>query len=214
MPLNPNQHRAVGLLAMGLSTTIVANDLGICRQTLCRWKQIPEFQEALDREVGEMMAGLSTQVQSTAHNLVEGGLEATQHLRYVMVKHGVKDQDRRICAAQLLHYAQRFYDLLGFNAKLTTPRKLQNEDLANLSQAELSNSEATPDSPSDAAAFPSPLEREVRRDPELVEGESGVSGNAPPVLDSAQAAAQAPLNALEPNPVPRAAIRSSDLQPA
>ncbi len=132
MPLNPNQHRAVGLLAMGLSTSIVASDLGICRQTLCRWKQMPEFQEALDREVGEIMAGLNTQVQSTARNLIEGGLEATQHLRYVMVKHGVKDQDRRICAAQLLHHAQRFYDMLGFNAKLATPSKLQHEALANL----------------------------------------------------------------------------------
>ena len=45
--LNNNQLIAIHLIASGVKASVIANQLGIREETLSRWKQIDEFQEAL-----------------------------------------------------------------------------------------------------------------------------------------------------------------------
>ena len=46
--LNENQLIAVQLLATGVKASIIAKQLGIREETLSRWKQIDEFNEAVE----------------------------------------------------------------------------------------------------------------------------------------------------------------------
>lgn len=136
MPLPPLKQRAVGLLSMGMDVSTVADQLQISRMTLCRWKRDKAFADALDRSTGEMMTNMHLQVQNTARVMVEGALEASNELRHIILNQRSKDHDRRLAAAQVLKHVQRFWDMLGYNAKLTSPRKLLNEELEKYDGAE------------------------------------------------------------------------------
>jgi hypothetical protein len=46
--LNNNQLIAIHLIASGVKASVIANKLGIREETLSRWKQIDEFNEALE----------------------------------------------------------------------------------------------------------------------------------------------------------------------
>ena len=46
--LNENQLIAIQLLATGVKASIIAKQLGIREETLSRWKQIDEFNEAVE----------------------------------------------------------------------------------------------------------------------------------------------------------------------
>ncbi len=47
--LNPNQLQAVTLLASGVSSSAIADQLKVTRETVSRWRAQPEFQDELDR---------------------------------------------------------------------------------------------------------------------------------------------------------------------
>ncbi len=136
MALHVNQQRAIVLLSLGKDINSIARELDISRQTLCRWKKIPEFDQALSKTVGENMAGMRTQVQLTAQTFIEGGLDSAQQLRHMILKVNTTDMERRLSCATLLRHTQRFWDLMGFNAKLPNPTSLLNDKLPELQEAE------------------------------------------------------------------------------
>lgn len=52
--LNETQHRAIQLLASGKTGTAVAAMLDVRKETICRWRQLPEFQEELVNLMDEL----------------------------------------------------------------------------------------------------------------------------------------------------------------
>ena len=162
--LHVNKQRAIAGLSMGQDTSSVARTIGVCRQTVCRWKRDPEFQKALQREVGEMMGNLHIQVQTTARSLVEGGMEGAQTLRYMLVEPGVEHQDRRLSAQVLLKHASRFWAMLGYSADAKEPAKLLNEILDE--DESIQNATPLSDHPEGAAGEPEPLDRHLKSDME------------------------------------------------
>ncbi len=136
MALHVNQQRAVALFALGHGTNDIAKQLDISRQTLCRWQNLPEFEQTLNKTVGENMAGMRVQVQLTAQTFVEGGLEAGQQLRHMILKANTTDTERRLSSMTLLRHTTRFWDLMGFNAKLPNPASLLNDKLPDLQESD------------------------------------------------------------------------------
>ena len=136
MSLHVNQQRAIVLLSLGKDSNSIAQELDISRQTLCRWQKIPEFEQSLSKTVGENMAGMRTQVQLTAQTFIEGGLDAAQQLRHMILKANTTDMERRLSSATLLRHTTRFWDLMGFNAKLPNPASLLNDKLPDLQESE------------------------------------------------------------------------------
>ncbi len=136
MALHVNQQRAIVLLSLGKDINSIARELDISRQTLCRWKKIPAFDQALSKTVGENMAGMRTQVQLTAQTFIEGGLDSAQQLRHMILKVNTTDMERRLSCTAILRHTQRFWDLMGFNAKLPNPTSLLNDKLPELQEAE------------------------------------------------------------------------------
>ena len=136
MALHVNQQRAVVLMSHGRDTDSIAKELDISRMTLCRWNHIPEFKQTLDKTVAENMAGMRTQVQLSAQVFVEGGLEAGQQLRHMILKPNTTDTERRLSSMTLLRHTQRFWDLMGFNAKLPNATSLLNDKLSELQESE------------------------------------------------------------------------------
>ena len=122
--LHVNKQRAVALLSQGHDTSSVARIIGYTRQTVCRWRDEPEFQAELERQVSDIMGNMHVQVQTTARGLIEGGMETVQSLRCMLTDTTAKHQDRRLSGQCILKHATRFWDLLGYNAKAKAPRKL------------------------------------------------------------------------------------------
>ena len=73
--LNENQLIAIQLLATGVKASIIAKQLGIREETLSRWKQIDEFNEAVEdaievilREIVETLKNLLISSQNVIAN--------------------------------------------------------------------------------------------------------------------------------------------------
>ena len=135
MELHINQKRAVAMLAQGRSATAVSIDLDVCRQTLARWRRIPEFQDALDRAVAELALNSRNQVEATARIAIEGGLDAVMQLRNIVVREGTSDHDCRLACVSLVRITERFWDLLGYNAKYAKKQTLLCDQLHAVSRA-------------------------------------------------------------------------------
>ena len=125
--LSANQLRAVGLLSQGMNLSEAADRCNVCRATLHRWKNNPDFKASLEKNVNETMGASIQQIQNTARNLIEGGLEAARELRYLVLNERSPAHVRRLAANDILRYEQRWLDILGFNAKSVNPRKLIDE---------------------------------------------------------------------------------------
>src|SRR5476649_2735446 len=93
--LHVNKQRAIGLLSQGHDTSSVARIIGYARQTVCRWRDEPEFQAELNRQVGDIMGNMHVQVQTTARGLIEGGMDTVQCLRHMLTDTSARHQDRR-----------------------------------------------------------------------------------------------------------------------
>jgi hypothetical protein len=135
-PLNANQHRAIALLSLGMDMSSVAADCNITRGTLYRWKKCPEFQRSLTRQVGEMMGAVVEQIQNEARVLIAGGLDSANKLRQLVLDDHTSSSVKRQACNDILRYQGRFLDMLGFNAKVAEKRKLANEELSELDDAE------------------------------------------------------------------------------
>jgi hypothetical protein len=148
-PLTPQQHRAIGLLSLGLDMSEVATSCNITRRTLARWKQSPAFQRALTRQIGEMMSGIVEQVQNEARVLIEGGLDAANKLRSIVLREATPVGVCRQACNDILRHQGRFLDLLGYNAKLALRRNLAVQELDQLQDAEENPDGLPPPHPSD-----------------------------------------------------------------
>jgi hypothetical protein len=135
-PLNANQHRAIALLSLGMDMSSVAADCNITRGTLYRWKQCPEFQRSLTRQVGEMMGAVVEQIQNEARVLIAGGLDSANKLRQLVLDEYTPPSVKRHACNDILRCQGRFLDMLGFNAKVAEKRKLANEELRELDDAD------------------------------------------------------------------------------
>jgi hypothetical protein len=101
--LNENQLIAVQLLATGVKASIIAKQLGIREETLSRWRQIDEFNEAVEdaiefilREIDETHKNLLICSQNVINEaLNNGGLDifkkANLALRYLSLIRGKDD---------------------------------------------------------------------------------------------------------------------------
>jgi transposase len=52
--LNESQQLAIQLLASGKSCTAVSETIGVCKETISRWKRIPEFRAGLNSLVEDL----------------------------------------------------------------------------------------------------------------------------------------------------------------
>jgi hypothetical protein len=147
--LTPQQHRAIGMLSLGVDMSETATSCNITRRTLSRWKQMPAFQRALTRQVGEMMNAIVEQVQTQARVLIEGSLDASHRLREMVIRDNTPVSVRRQACNDMLRHEGRFLDLLGYNAKLSLKRKLANQELGELQDAEENPDCYPPPHPSD-----------------------------------------------------------------
>ena len=101
--LNENQLIAVHLIASGVKASVIANQLGIREETLSRWRQIDEFNKAVEdaievilREIDETHKNLlisSQNVINEALNNDELDLfkKANLALRYLSLMKGKDD---------------------------------------------------------------------------------------------------------------------------
>ena len=101
--LNENQLIAVHLIASGVKDSVIANQLGIREETLSRWRQIDEFNEAVEdaiefilREIDETHKNLLICSQNVINEaLNNGGLDifkkANLALRYLSLIRGKDD---------------------------------------------------------------------------------------------------------------------------
>src|SRR5476651_2088375 len=163
MPLSPPQQRAIALLALGQDANSVSRELDISRMTLCRWKHKPEFQQTLNKTVAENMSSLQTQVQLTAQLFIEGGLDCARQLHNMVLKPNTTDQERRLSCATMLRHTVRFWDMMGFNAKLPNAKNLLSEELPNLQSVESVGRVPFPIQPEPGDRNTRPLSEETAR---------------------------------------------------
>lgn len=72
--LNETQHQAIVMLASGKTGAAVADALGVRKETVSRWRQLPEFRAGLNEVIEEVR-------ESTRHRLtamVEKALEVIE----------------------------------------------------------------------------------------------------------------------------------------
>lgn len=129
------QRRAISMLSMGETPMNVAQSLDISRQTLFRWRQLPDFIQALDRAVAELNLNARAQVEATARIAIEGGLDAVTQLRNIVLRLDTSDHDRRLSCMNLVRVTERFWDLMGYNAKLPNKQTLLCDQLDKLNDA-------------------------------------------------------------------------------
>jgi transposase-like protein len=75
-PLDEQHFRAVKLLADSrLNHEDVARQLGVCRMTLYRWRQRPDFKRALQREINRVMDAKFRELQNRYMPRTAGEIE-------------------------------------------------------------------------------------------------------------------------------------------
>ena len=72
--LNENQLLAIPLVAQGVSGKDIANKLNIAKETISRWKKIPEFQA----EVNALLKECRDETQHKLRSLVNTALEVVK----------------------------------------------------------------------------------------------------------------------------------------
>jgi hypothetical protein len=101
--LNENQLIAVHLIASGVKASVIANQLGIREETLSRWRQIDEFNKAVEdaievilREIDETHKNLLISSQNIIHQALNSKeldlfKKANLALRYLSLIRGKDD---------------------------------------------------------------------------------------------------------------------------
>ena len=118
--LNENQLIAVHLIASGVKASVIANQLKIREETLSRWRQINEFNEALEdaievvlREIDETHKKLLIRSQSVINEALNNDdidlfKKANLALRYLSLMKGKDDISQK--TLNNLNYHRRFAD--------------------------------------------------------------------------------------------------------
>ena len=101
--LNENQLIAIHLIASGVKASVIANQLGIREETLSRWRQIDEFNKAVEdaievilREIDETHKNLLISSQNIIHQALNNEeldifKKANLALRYMSLIRGKDD---------------------------------------------------------------------------------------------------------------------------
>ena len=101
--LNENQLIAIHLIASGVKASVIANQLGIREETLSRWRQIDEFNKAVEdaievilREIDETHKNLLISSQNIIHQALNNEeldifKKANLALRYLSLMKGKND---------------------------------------------------------------------------------------------------------------------------
>ncbi len=77
--LNETQQIAIQLLASGKSCTAVAKELDVSKETVSRWKQLPEFRAGINilvEEAREAIRSKMIKLASNALEVIESDLQA------------------------------------------------------------------------------------------------------------------------------------------
>ncbi len=69
--LTPKQRRALNMLAGGSSTTDIAIDLKLRRETLARWRKIPEFMYEYEKLMDEVRLGFRNKITEAINTSIE-----------------------------------------------------------------------------------------------------------------------------------------------
>ena len=109
--LTSKQLHAAWLLARGSSQTLIARELKVRRETIARWKQLPEFQEEYERMIAAARVGLEQRLAG----IFSGCLDTLSDELYDY------RQEKRA------QFAISTLKLLGIERMLSTPAFLENE---------------------------------------------------------------------------------------
>ena len=107
--LNETQHQAIVMLASGKPASAVATALDVRKETISRWRQLPEFQaevNAIIEEVREAARNRLAAMVDKALEVIEADLQATDN------------------AAQRSRAAFKILQLVGGNALAFTEKPL------------------------------------------------------------------------------------------
>lgn len=69
--LTPKQLRALDMLAGGIPTTDIAVDLKLRRETLARWRKIPEFMYEYEKLMDEVRLGFRNKITEAINTSIE-----------------------------------------------------------------------------------------------------------------------------------------------
>ena len=122
--LNENQLLAIPLVAQGVSGKDIANKLNIAKETISRWKKIPEFQA----EVNDLLKECRDETQHKLRSLVNTALE--------VVKEELENtnSDQRITIAlkilQNMKLNTYLYEAIGSSKAENVKSKMWNDDFA------------------------------------------------------------------------------------
>lgn len=107
--LNETQHQAIVMLASGKPASAVAAALDVRKETISRWKQLPEFQA----EVNALIEDVRESTRNRLASMVEKALEAIE-----------ADLQATDNPAQRSRTAFRILQLVGGNALAFTEKPL------------------------------------------------------------------------------------------
>ena len=69
--LTPKQLRTLEMLASGFSTTDIAIELKLRRETMARWRKIPEFMYEYEKLMDEMRYGFRNKITEAINTSIE-----------------------------------------------------------------------------------------------------------------------------------------------
>ena len=122
--LNENQLLAIPLIAQGVSGKDIANKLNVAKETISRWKKIPEFQA----EVNKLLKEYREETQHKLRSLVNTALEVIKD------ELDDKNSDQRITIAlkilQNMKLNTYLYEEIGSSKAENVKSKMWNEDFA------------------------------------------------------------------------------------
>ncbi len=87
MELTSKQVKAIVGLASGMTSVAVAKDVGTTPQTLCAWKNIPEFVVALNKIKQEILDCTYDRLRDSASIAVSGLIELATSAKSEAIRH-------------------------------------------------------------------------------------------------------------------------------
>lgn len=102
-PLTPVQNQALCLLAAGYPIETVAKSTGVTRQTITKWRKIPEFKRLLQESIAATF-------DIAIAELVIGSREAAQELKRIIADSDVPSKTKVSAINTLLNHAARAKD--------------------------------------------------------------------------------------------------------
>ena len=122
--LNENQLLAIPLIAQGVSGKDIANKLNVAKETISRWKKIPEFQA----EVNKLLKEYREETQHKLRSLVNIALEVVRE-----ELENINSEQRLATALKVIQNMKLnayLYEEIGPSEAENVKSKMWNEDFA------------------------------------------------------------------------------------